>query len=316
MVSETKAVYRIRNWSEYNAGLVRRGDISLWINPEVLAQWDEGERTGRAGRPFTYGALVIETMFTLRCLYRLPLRATQGLMESLLSLLGVDLKVPSFATLSRRQGRLSIDLGRRAPNEPVHVLIDSTGLKVFGEGEWKVRQHGPGKRREWRKVHLAVDAKTRQIVACALTESAVGDPEVLPKLLLSIDSEIEKLGADGAYDTWQCRLSAHLHSPDVEVLIPPRANAVEDPNAKAAFALERNRAVGEIAQTGIKEWKSQNGYHVRSLVETFMFRFKRSFGPDLLAREIPNQVAETLLKSKILNRFIEQGAPQSEKVIP
>lgn len=311
---EKKAVYRVRNWADYNAGLIRRGDISLWFNPDLVERWKLGESTGKSGRPFVHSDQAIETMLVLRCLYRLPLRATEGLMRSLLSLLEVDVGVPSYSTFCRRQSRLPIQQELFHSPEPIHLLIDSTGVKVFGEGEWKVRQHGPGKRRLWRKLHLAVDANTRQILATSLTESAVADAEVFPKLLLAIDGELEKVSADGAYDTWECRLRAHLHSPDVSVVIPPRENAVESAHSDAPYVAERNAAVQTAEQNGSAKWKQDSGYHTRSVVETFMFRFKKSFGPELLAREIKKQAAEALTKTNILNQFMQLARPVSVKI--
>lgn len=321
-MSEGKPIYRITNWSDYNAGLIHRGDVTLWFSPEIFESWTAPRSVseGKVGRPFSHSPIAIQTMLTLRCLYRLPLRATQGLTESLLKLLGAaDLKVPSYATLSRRQAGLQIQGTQPLPAdphaaEPKHVLIDSTGLKVYGEGEWKVRKHGPGKRRVWRKLHLAVDAKTRQIVASALTESSVSDPEIFPKLLLNIEGEIEKISADGAYDTWECRMRAHLRDPDVEVLIPPRENSVIDPKATTVAALERNNQVEHAKRTSTKQWKKDSGYHQRSVVETFMFRFKKAFGGELLAKEIHNQATEAFMKSQILNRFINEACPKSVKV--
>lgn len=306
-----KAVYQVKNWPEYNEALVKRGDLTFWLNESVLADWQRTERSGRPGRPQTFSDSALECMLALRSIFRLPLRGTEGLMRSLFVLLGIAARVPTFATLSRRQGRLKIDLGAVPAGEPLHLLIDSTGLKVFGEGEWKTRQHGIGKRRTWRKLHLAIDAKSRQIVSVELTGNDTHDAEVLPKMLAGIDCEIEKVGADGAYDTWKCRYA--IHERGASAVIPPREDAVFSKRNHPA-ALERNEAVEHQYEWGRKHWKQQSGYHTRSLVETTMFQIKRTFGAETQAREIQNQIAEAVMKSKILNTFIQHGLPRSVKI--
>lgn len=307
----SKAIYQVKNWPEYNEALVKRGDLTFWLNESVLAEWRNRQPTGKPGRPLTFSDSALECMLALRSIYRLPLRGTEGLMRSLFKLLGVDAPVPTFATLSRRQGRLKIDLGVVPSQEPIHLLVDSTGLKVFGEGEWKTRQHGIGKRRAWRKLHLGVDAKTRQIVSVELTDKDTHDAEVLPKMLASIQCEIEKVGADGAYDTWKCRYAINERA--AKSVIPPRRDAAvcerDDPVAK-----ERNEAIEHREGWGEKHWKEKSGYHIRSLVETAMFQVKTTFGSETQAREIQNQIAEAVMKSKILNTFIQQGLPQSVKI--
>lgn len=205
-----------------------------------------------------------------------------------------------------------LDLGVNRSEEPRHVLVDSTGLKVFGEGEWKVRQHGVGKRRTWRKLHLAVYAKTREIVAMALTESKRGDCQVLPSLLLQIEGKLSKVGADGAYDTWECRYAIIQH--EAQAVIPPGADAVLNGNDQIEKVRQRDQAIREIKENGLKAWKQNSAYHQRSLAETTMFRMKTTFGGELQSRVIQNQIAEAVLKSHILNRFIQEGLPQSVKL--
>jgi hypothetical protein len=203
-------------------------------------------------------------------------------------------------------------LGVSSAEEPRHILVDSTGLKVFGEGEWKVRQHGVGKRRTWRKLHLAIDAKSREIVAAALTDSGTQDCEFLPSLLLQIDGVMAKVGADGAYDSWECRYAIIQHH--AQAVIPPRENAVINGNDQIEEVRQRDEALRQIEQEGLKAWKQNSGYHQRSLAETAMFRVKTTFGTEMKARVIQNQITEALTKSHILNRFIQQGLPASVKI--
>jgi hypothetical protein len=311
-MNETPVRYRVSNWREYNQGLIERGNIELWFNDAVLAQWTGPAATGRRGRPRIYSDLAMQCLFALRLLYHLPLRATQGLFISLLRLLDCPLAVPNYSTLCRRQAHLNPGLAATAATGARHLLIDSTGLKLFGEGEWKMRTHGKSKRRTWRKLHLAIDAETREIVATRLTEASVHDGAVLPELLLQVAGKIRKVTADGAYDTWECRYEVHLR--DAEATIPPRENAVPAECTDVPPVAERDQAIGQIKQLGLKGWKEQTGYSQRSLAETTMFRVKTTFGEKMKARAIQNQVAEAVMKSHILNRFIQQGLPRSTKV--
>jgi len=306
-----KTEYKVTNWPEYNQALVKRGDLTLWLNDAVIREWETPQPERRRGRPKTYSDTALECMLALRSFYRLPLRATEGLMQSIFVLLGVTCRVPTFATLSRRQGRLIIDPAALLDGEPIHLLVDSTGVKVFGEGEWKVRKHGIGKRRAWRKLHLGIDEATRQIVAVELTTNDVGDSEVFPRLLLSIEGEIEKVCADGAYDTWNCRY--RIAEAGAEAVIPPRRGSVTSEGSHRSVQ-ERNEAIDHIDSHGEKDWKRKSGYHRRSLAETAMFQIKTTFGAETQARSIQNQIAEAVMKSKILNTFIRNGLPQSIKI--
>jgi len=308
-MSEEKALYRVTNWEEYNQSLIRRGNMELWFNEEVLEQW-AAPATGRRGRPRQYSDLALQCLLALRLLYHLPLRATQGFFLSLLRLLECPLAVPNYTTLCRRQGRLGPGLAVTPSQAPRHLLIDSTGLKIFGEGEWKVRMHGKSKRRTWRKLHLAVDGATQEIVATRLTESSVRDAQVLPSLLLQVDGRIRQVSADGAYDTWECRYV--IHTREAQATIPPRDNGVPAGCPEIPPAAERDQALADIERDGSKSWRQQSGYSRRSLAETAMFRVKTTFGEKMRARLIQNQIAEAVMKSHILNKFIQEGLPKSE----
>ena len=162
---ETKTQYRIRNWSEYNAALKNRGSLTFWVEEEVLKGWLNEQKTGKRGASPSYSALAIATMSTIGSVFDLPGRQTQGFMESLFALMGVELTVPDHSTVSRRLGKLSVSLPIIKRQAARHLVVDSTGIKVYGEGEWKVRQHGYSKRRTWRKLHLGVDETTGEILA-------------------------------------------------------------------------------------------------------------------------------------------------------
>lgn len=195
-MEKKKQRYKITNWSAFNEALVNRGSLTLWIEDSQVECWHKPERSGYRGSPMTYSDAAIQCGLMIREVFKLALRATEGFLRSLVKWLDVPLQVPDYSTLCRRQKTLSVTLPRTSKQTPRHLVVDSTGLKVYGEGEWKVRQHGAGKRRTWRKFHLAVDAETQE----------VGDAEVLPDLLgqLPADELIESVAADGAYDTADC----------------------------------------------------------------------------------------------------------------
>jgi hypothetical protein len=215
--------YKIRNWNAYNRALINRGSLTLWIDEEAAhTQWCNHEKNGRRGRDLTYSDWAIQCVLTLKVLYRLPLRATQGLVASLLELMGLDLPTPSYTQICRRQATLTVAVPRRKAARARHIVIDATGLKVSGEGEWKVRQHGVSKRRTWRTLHLTVDAATQEIVASVLPENAVGECEVGDEMLgqLEADAPIEQADADGAYDTR--RTYRAVSERGARVCLPPR----------------------------------------------------------------------------------------------
>jgi hypothetical protein len=215
--------YRIRNWSEYNAGLKQRGSLTFWLSEDILDEWMNREATGRRGASLTYSDLAIATFETLKSIYGLAGRQTEGLLHSLFDLMGVDLPVPEHSTVSRRKGQLSITLPVVPKTGSVHLVVDSTGIKVYGEGEWKTRQHGVSKRRTWRKLHLGIDEATGEILAGVVTSNNVHDSEVLLDLLEVTDADLEQVSADGAYDTRPCYEAIQEH--EAKAGIPPRKNA-------------------------------------------------------------------------------------------
>jgi len=189
----TQQTYRLRNWSQYNKALVERGSLTLWVSEDVVRTWHERTRTGRRGKPATYTDTAILCMATLEEVYRLPLRATEGLTRSVIKLLGVELSVPDYTTLCRRRRSLTVALPRRNKSESLHMVVDSTGIKVYGEGEWKVRQHGYSRRRTWRKLHLGVDEATGELVAAVVTTNSFKDSQLLEDLLAQVAEEITQV---------------------------------------------------------------------------------------------------------------------------
>jgi hypothetical protein len=305
-----KQQYRIRNWSEYNAALKQRGSITFWFSEEMLENWMYPELTGAFGAPVTFSDIAIETLVIVKSLYHLAGRQATGFVESIFKLMGLKLRVPDHSTVSRRMRKLQVSLPVSDTREARHVVVDSTGIKVYGEGEWKVRQHGVSKRRTWLKLHLGVDEKTGEIVAAVVSTNNVGDPEVLPELLDQVEDEIEQVSADGIYDTENSY--AAIEERGALPVIPPRKNAVihQHGNCKAQ-PRTRDQTLRSIRKHGRKTWKQQANYHRRSLSETTMFRHKTAFGGKVLSRRFDNQAVELLCQCAILNRMIGLGKPQS-----
>jgi len=309
-----KARYRIRNWAEYDASLVQRGSVTFWISEEVLEAWKPkavGQRK-RGAQP-EYTDMAIECMLVLRAVFHLTLRQTEGFVRSLFEMMEIDLKVPDYTTLCKRARHLSIELPTTASG-PIHAVMDSSGLKIYGEGEWKVRQHGYSKRRTWRKLHLSVDRAAREVQAVVLSEVNVDDAEAGRDLLSQTQAPIEKLSADGAYDKRKVYQSCEAHKVQ-QVNIPPRHDAhIWQHGNSSKPPLPRDQNLRRIRKVGRKRWKEESGYHQRSLAENAVFRFKTIFGDHLMSRELPQQITEARIKCLALNRMTQLGMPDSYRV--
>ena len=311
MAAKRKVTYKITNWKQYNESLVQRGDITVWFSDDALANWEHPNDKTKVGRPFVYSDTAIECLLTIRELLKLPYRQTEGFGRSLVVLLGVDVAIPDYSLLAKRAASLGVSLNVAKKNGSIDVVVDSTGLKVFGEGEWKMRTHGKSKRRTWRKLHLAVNPDTREIVAEVLTENSCHDADPVEELLCQIGGPVDKFHGDGAYDKW--KVYNVLQSRSIEPVIPPQHNAkIKQHGNCAADPLPRDEAIRDIRKKGRRRWKQDMGYHRRSLAETTMYRMKQTFGARLKNRMFENQQTETRLRSKILNRFTQLGLPQFE----
>jgi IS5 family transposase len=310
---KTKRTYRLRNWKHYNAALVQRGSLTLWVSDDMLEVWRNTEKTGQPGRPRTYSDTAVLCMATLKEVYHLPLRATQGLMLSIVKLLGLNLLVMDYSQLSRRCALLEVALPRRKKDAPLHMVVDSTGVKVFGEGEWKVRQHGYTKRRTWRKLHLGADESTGEIVAAAVTTNNVADSQVLEQMLEQVEEELEQISGDGSYDKRNCYEA--IRQRKAKAAIPPQRNAKiwQHGNSKEE-RLIRDENLRRIRQVGRKKWKQEVGYHRRSLAETQMFRMKTIFGERVSARQFAGQATQVLVRCAALNTMTHLGMPDSYAV--
>jgi len=299
---------RIRDWHHYNKALVSRGSLTLWVEQHALDAWRDSSPSTRRGRRRTYTDLAISCALTLRELYQLPLRSTQGLVSSLLRLLGTQLPAPHYSTLSRRAMRLEINLPR-INKGPLHLAIDSTGVKVYGEGEWKVRLHKAERRRTWRKLHLAIDHATQEVVSLSMTDKDVLDRVEVARLLKAVEGEVREVLGDGAYDFEVCHRA--IHQRGARAVIPPKKGASL---RKAPHFKERNEAVERAREVGKEQWKKEAGYHRRSLVETAMMRIKRLFSDRLKAREWSRQETELRLRCAMLNRMTALGMGQARVV--
>lgn len=309
--------YRVRNWREYNQSLVQRGSITLWVSEEVLQKWHSCLKTGKPGRPQEYADEAILCALHLKAVFRLNFRAVEGFLQSIAHLLKVDLKIPDYSTISKRQKHLKVLLPSSArKEEKLHLVVDSTGLKVFGEGEWKVRQHGYVKKRLWRKLHLAINSDTQMIEACELTELGIQDCEGFSCLLDAIEDPIEKVIGDGAYDRFSCY--EVMEKRGGIGIFPPQHNAVTSQErtankkkASPGAVAKRDEAIKNIRSLGRPEWKQQTGYHRRSLAETAMFRIKTVLGRRLSCHSLENQVVEVKVWCSILNTMTILGMPRT-----
>jgi hypothetical protein len=308
VTTKNKRRYRIRNWRDYNKALVARGSLTLWIDERAVGKWRDTASPARRGRRRTYSDLAVTCALTLREVYGLPLRSTQGLVSSMLRLLGTDLPAPHYSTLSRRAGRLEVALPRRSAG-PLHLAVDSTGVKVYGEGEWKVRVHGADKRRTWRKLHLAIDHRTHEVVSLAMTGKDVLDRRALPGLLSEAEGEVAEVLGDGAYDFHDCYKA--IHARGARSVIPPKKRARVRGGPEFT---DRDAAVLRGREVGRDGWKKEAGYHRRSLAETAMMRLKTIFSDRLKAREWKRQVTELLVRCAALNRMTGLGMPHSYAV--
>lgn len=309
MTKPSSARYRTTNWSRYNAALRKRGSLLIWLDREMT--W-LAPHEGRPGRPPVFSNAAIQLCLSVKVLFKLPLRQTAGMVASLLRMAGLDWPVPDCSTLCRRQKTLSVQIPYRRGDGPLNLLVDSTGIKFPGNGEWQARKHGVQGRRQWRKVHLAMDTATSDIRAVEFTPSRDGDSPVLPGLLDQIpeDEQIATVTADGACDTRRCH--AAITERQATAIIPIRRNGrpwKEDcPAARA-----RNETLRATRHYGRGFWKRWTGYHARSRIEAKM-RCLKSFGERISARDPDRQTAEIHIRIALMNRFSALGTAQIVRV--
>src|SRR3954464_7667144 len=308
--------HKVANWREYDASLRQRGSLTVWFTDEAVAAWAAEPRTTRGGQPW-YSALAILTAPTLRAVFRLAYRQAEGLIGSVIDLLGLALRVPDPPPLSRgaatREGPRRRWGGAVADSEPVHLLVDSTGLKLCGAGEWLLEKHGTKRRRAWRKMHLGVDANTGQIVASTLTTHDVDDGSQVGPLLDQVAGPVASFRGDGAYDQDGVYASVAERHPEAAIIVPPRATAVPSATAETA-PTQRDRHLQLIAETGRMGWQKTSGYNARARAEATVGRFKRVVGDGLRSRTDERRATEMDVAGQVLNRMLELGRPESVRI--
>ena len=305
-----KSPYRIHNWPKYEAGLRRRGDLTIWFSDDAIKSW-RAPTGGQPGGQRIYANIAIETALTIRMVFHLPLRQTEGFLRSLAEKLELNIPIPDHTTLSRRVKTLGeIPFHAVANNRPIHLLIDSTGLRIHVGNLRK-----PPKNRAWRKLHLAVDANTGEIVASDLTGRRTHDCTRVPSLLGQIDNRVTSVSADGAYDTEGVYEAVHAQGEEraVRVLIPPGRDAQLCSRPSAALK-ERNRNIRSIRRLGRREWHKRSGYGKRSMVENAIYRYKTIIGRGMRSRTLAGQRVEVQLACRVLNTMTRLGMPDSCRV--
>ena len=297
--------------SNYNQSLIQRGSITFWFDQSSINNWHlPKQNTKKRGRPRQYSDAAIQCMLVLKYVYRLPFRQTEGLVRSLIACMGLPIQAISYTQLCRRQKTVKLPKLPKS-HGPLVVAIDGSGLKLYGEGEWKVRQHGYSKRRNWRKIHLGIDVETQQVVMHKLTDNHTSEHKQLDDLLGSYHGKIAQVLTDAGYDYHNSYevIQSHGASP----IIAPIVNPAHPKKSLKKLRPDKPRDAYHWAQEqiGVKAWKRAVGYHRRSLVETCFYRFKQALGDKLMARNMQSQQVEIAIKSYILNKMTETGIPST-----
>jgi hypothetical protein len=303
-----KALYKVTNWAEYNDALRNRGDITIWFTQDAVDNWRPA-KTGGRGRPVEYSDHTIETEMLIRQVFKLALRQTEGFMTSIARIMGAAIVIPDFSCISKRTVKLPIILLTKAMKPGSVVIVDSTGLKVYGKDEWHQEKHDVPARRTWRKLHLAID-EHHQVLACELTTPEVGDPTAVVDLLAQIATPFDVFIGDGAYDGEPVSQAVLAHQPDALVIVPPHKTAI----VSSTGDTQRDQHIKDIAEKGRITWQRETGYNLRNYVELAMQRYKRIFGNAMKARALTRQKTEAGISASALNRMSNLGMPISVKV--
>jgi hypothetical protein len=303
-----KSRYKVTNWHDYNNGLRQRGDFTIWFTEEAIADWHP-EKTGARGRPQEYSDIAIETAVLIRQVFHLPLRQSEGFMNSLARVMKADITIPDFSSISKRSITLPRHILTKTMEPGSIVIVDSTGLKVYGKDEWHQEKHAVPARRTWRRLHLAID-ENHQVLACELTTPEVGDPTAVPDMLAQITTPFDTFMGDGACDGEPISQAVLNKQPNAQVVVPPHKNAV----CSDAGDTQRDQHIQTIAEQGRIAWQRKTGYNLRSYVELAMQRYKRIFGNTMKARVLPQQKTEAWISASALNRMTSLGMPVSVKI--
>lgn len=314
--------HRVTNWREYDASLRRRGSLTVWFTDEAIENWAAEPRTTPGGQPW-YSALAILTALTLKAVFRLAYRQAEGLLGSVVGLLGLTLRVPDHTTLSRRAATLEVPRPQRRRGAaaagdgepgPLHLLVDSTGLRLCGAGEWLTEKHGAKRRRSWKKLHLGVDAETGRILASALTGREVDDGAQVGPLLDQVEGSVASFVGDGGYDQDGVYAEVAQRHPDAAVVVPPRATAVPSDTADTV-PTQRDCHLRLIAAHGRLGWQERSGYGRRSRAEAAIGRWKRVIGDGVRSRKDERRATEVAVAAHALNRMLELGRPTYVRIV-
>jgi hypothetical protein len=298
----------VTNWHDYNNGLRQRSDFTIWFTEEAIVDWHPA-KTGTRGRPQEYSDIAIETAVLIRQVFHLPLRQTEGFMNSLACVMKAEITIHDFSSISKRSITLPRHILTKAVEPSSIVIVDSTGLKVYGKDEWYQEKHAVPARRTWFRLHLAID-ENHNVLACELTTPEVGDPTAVPDLLDQITTPFDTFMDDGAYDGEPVAQAVLNKQPKAQVVVPPHKNAVCSDTGDT----RRDQHIQAIAQQGRIAWQQKTGYNLRSHVELAMQRYKRIFGNTMKARALPQQKTEAWISASALNIMTCLGMPVSVKI--
>jgi hypothetical protein len=302
-----KKKYKVTNWKEYEQSLCNRGSLTVWISPSVIRTWKPKASNNR-GRQHQFSDQAIQTILSLRLVFHLPLRQTEGFIASIFQLMKLNLPVPDHTTLSRRGRTLKPKISVQQPdNKPLHIIVDSTGLSIHGEGPWS---SGTKRRRGWRKLHISIDSEG-QIRSSCVSKWYTQDSQRAAHLLKQIKDPIASFTGDKGYDQGSVYNHVLHHTEDAQIIIHPRSNAVLSEKGKWN---QRDRHVQKILDEGVHKWRTESGYYQQSKVENTFYRYKTIIGRKLHARTEESREVEALLGCMVLNRFTELGRCQSELV--
>ncbi len=305
--------YRLRNWRAYNRALINRGRLTVWFDEQAVMAWHNTEAAAGPGAPRTYAELAIECALVFNSLYHLSLRAAQGFLSSVVELMQLTLPIADSRTVSRRQGALQIHRSPTLSRGPRHVVIDAPGVRGYGAGEWHVRKHRVSRRRTWRKLHLGVDERTKEVVAVERTGSRMPDNQPLPALLEQSADPLDPVSGDGAYDTRAC-YEAVLKRGALPVFVPRCTAKLDNATDPTGWRAPRNKILQQMAVHGRSTWRVLSGSVRQSITENTMFRFKRLFWGQLWAWSLATQRAEAAVKCAVLTRMTQLGIPETVRV--
>jgi len=311
-----KVKFKITNWSQYNKALVERGSITLWLSSEIIKTWYTKKRKQKLqGGQFKYSDVAIEAALSVKAAFHLPYRATEGFLESIMQLMKINVDVPDYTCVCRRAAKLDMPkLANIVDCENINIVVDSTGLKIFGAGIWHEEKHGLKKRRQWRKLHLTIDRDSHAIIAQELTTNAESDDSQVAPMLTNVTKKITHFAADKAYDKSNVYQAVHDKAGnDVTIAIPPIKNAVVHEYMSSDFG-SRNHNVSYIEEHSNYCWQSHSDYNFRALGEVAMFRYKTIIGDKLYSRKLASQKVESRIACVVLNKMTALGMSRSVKI--